>query len=68
MKAGKEILVGDLDNRGSRDEDGELLALASQGKLRLGKGVVEESFWDTLAPGISAATLRHVLDAERNED
>jgi antitoxin (DNA-binding transcriptional repressor) of toxin-antitoxin stability system len=39
----------------SMDEDEELLALASQGKLRLGHGVVDESFWAMPAPRVPAA-------------
>jgi prevent-host-death family protein len=76
VKAGEEILVRDRNqpvarivplNR-SRDDDQELLALASQGKLRLGQGYVEESFWEIAAPRVPAAALRRVIDQERDED
>lgn len=66
VKAGEEILVRDRNQpvarivplARSRDEDEELLVLASQGKLRLGEGVLEESFWKMPAPRVSAAALR----------
>ncbi len=76
VKAGEEILVCDRDQpvarivplARSRDEDEELLALASQGKLRLGEGVLEESFWKMPAPRVSSAALRRAVDQERDED
>ena len=76
VKAGEEILVRDRNQpvarivplARSRDEDEELLALASQGKLRLGQGVLEESFWEMPAPRVSAAALRRAVDRERDED
>lgn len=76
VKAGEEILVRDRDQpvarivplTRSRDEDKELLALASQGKLRLGEGMLEESFWQMPAPRVSAAALRRAVDQERDED
>lgn len=75
VKAGEEILVRDRDQpvarivplARSRDHDEELLALASQGKLRLG-GIVEESFWQMPAPRVSSAALRRAIDQERDED
>jgi len=76
VKAGEEILVRDRNqpvarivplNR-SRDDDQELLALASQGKLRLGEGCVEESFWEMPAPRVPAAVLRRAIEQERDED
>jgi prevent-host-death family protein len=76
VKAGEEILVRDRNQPVARivplarlrDEDGELLALASEGKLRLGEGVLEESFWRLSAPRVPAAALRRVVDQERDED
>jgi prevent-host-death family protein len=76
VKAGEEILVRDRDQpvarivplKRSRDEDEELLALASQGKLRLGEGVIEDSFWQLPAPRVSAAALRRAVDRERDDD
>ena len=52
----------------SKDDDEELLALASQGKLRLGEGRLEESFWQMPAPRVSAAALRRAVEQERDED
>lgn len=76
VKAGEEILVRDRNQpvarivplARSRDEDEELLALASQGKLRLGEGRLEESFWEMPAPRVPAAALRRVVEQERDED
>ena len=76
VKAGEEILVRDRNQpvarivplTRSRDEDEQLLVLASQGKLRLGEGIIEESFWRMPAPRVSAAALRRALDQERDDD
>ena len=76
VKAGEEILVRDRNQpvarivplTRSRDEDEELLLLVSQGKLRLGEGIIEESFWRMPAPRVSAAALRRALDQERDDD
>jgi prevent-host-death family protein len=76
VKAGEEILVRDRNQpvarivplTRSRDDDEELLALASQGKLRLGEGVIEESFWQMPAARVAAAALRRAIDQERDDD
>jgi len=76
VKAGEEILVRDRNQPVARivplvrsmDEDEELLALASQGKLRLGHGVLDESFWTMPAPRVPAAALRRAVEQERDED
>jgi len=76
VKAGEEILVRDRNQpvarivplARSRDEDEELLTLASQGKLRLGEGRLEKSFWEMPAPRVPAAALREVIEQERDED
>jgi prevent-host-death family protein len=76
VKAGEEILVRDRNQpvarivplARSRDENEELLALASQGKLRLGEGLLEESFWKMPAPRVPVAALRSALEQERDED
>ena len=76
VKAGEEILVRDRDQpvarivplARSRNEDEQLLSLASQGKLRLGEGNLEESFWRMPAPRVSAAALRRAIQQERDED
>jgi prevent-host-death family protein len=76
VKAGEEIVVRDRNQpvarivplTRSKDEDQELLALASQGKLRLGEGVLEESFWEMPAPRVAVAALRRAVEQERDED
>lgn len=76
VKAGEEILVRDRNKpvarivplARSRDEDEELLALASQGKLRLGEGSLDESFWEMPAPRVPAAALRRAVQQERDDD
>ena len=76
VKAGEEILVRDRNQPvarivplgRSKDEDEELLALASQGKLRLGEGRLEKSLWEMPAPRVSVAALRQVIEQERDED
>lgn len=76
VKAGEEILVRDGDQlvarivplARSRGEDEELLALAAQGKVLLGQGRLEESFWQMPAPCVSAKALRRVIEQERDED
>ena len=74
--AGEEILVRDRNQPvarivplvRSRDEDEELLALASQGKLRLGQRLLEESLWEMPAPRVPAAALRRAVEPERDEN
>lgn len=76
VKGGEEILVRVRNQpvarivplARSRDEDEELLAFTSQGKLRLGEGVIDESFWETPAPRVSAAALRRAVDQERDDN
>lgn len=75
MKAGEEILVRDRNQpvarivplSHSKDGDEELLALAAQGKLRLGEGFLEESFWKMPAPRVPIAALRRAVEQERDE-
>ena len=75
VKAGEEILVRDRNlpiarivplAQASGDED--LLALAAQGKLRLGEGTIDDSFWELPAPRIAPAILRNALEQERDDD
>ena len=76
VKAGEEILGATATSRSpessplvrSRDEDEELLALAAQGKLRRGEGLLEESFWEMPAPRVPAAALRRAVEKERDEN
>ncbi len=76
VKAGEEILVRDRNLPVARivplaratDENAELLALAAQGKIRLGEGALDESFWELPAPRVSADALRWALEQERDDD
>lgn len=76
VKAGEEILVRDRNQPVARivplarstDEDEELRTLAAQGKLRLGEGQLDESFWEMPAPRVSATALRRAIEQERDED
>ncbi|HWO00561.1 MAG TPA: type II toxin-antitoxin system prevent-host-death family antitoxin [Blastocatellia bacterium] len=76
VKAGGEILVRDRDapiarivplTHGSHLDD-ELLALAAKGKVHLGAGAIEDSFWSTPAPRISPTIMRRVVKEERDEN
>jgi prevent-host-death family protein len=76
VKAGKEILVRDRNLPIARivplnrdlERDTELTALEAQGKIRIGEGAIEESFWDLPAPRVPVDVLRKVLEQERDED
>lgn len=76
VRAGEEIVIRDHNlpiarivplNR-SADEDDELTALAAQGKLRLGEGVIDASFWELPAPRVTPEFMRTALEKERDED
>ncbi|MBI1874224.1 MAG: type II toxin-antitoxin system prevent-host-death family antitoxin [Acidobacteria bacterium] len=75
VREGQEILVRDRHTPVARivpigayaSEDEELLALAAVGKVRLGEGQLDESFWDLPAPRVSSRALRRALDQERRE-
>ena len=76
VRGGEEIIVRDRNlpiarivplNR-STDQDDELTALAAQGKLRLGEGVIDDSFWKLPAPRVAPELLRTALEKERDED
>jgi prevent-host-death family protein len=74
VKAGREVLVKDRNNpiarivpiQGSGGHD-ELRALAAQGKIRLGEGEIDASFWDLPGPRVAAGALRRALKQERDE-
>jgi prevent-host-death family protein len=76
VKAGEEILVRDRDRPVARivplthalDQDDELLVLAARGKIRLGEGVIDDSFWGLPAPRVKPEILRGAMEQERNED
>ena len=76
VKAGEEILVRDRERPVARivplthalDQDDELLVLAARGKIRLGEGVIDDSFWGLPAPRVKPEILRGAMEQERNED
>ena len=75
VKAGEEILVRDRNLPIARivplaqnSGDDDLLVLAAQGKLRLGEGTMDDSFWELPAPRIPPAVLRSALEQERDDD
>lgn len=75
VRAGREILVRDRDLPIARivplyrdaESDAELSALEAQGKIRVGEGTIEESFWELPAPRVPADALRRVIEQERVE-
>jgi len=75
VRAGNEIVVRDRNRPVARivpiardiDEDQELRVLAAEGKIRLGQGVVDDSFWDLPAPRVPIAAIRRAMKWERDE-
>lgn len=75
VKRGREILVRDRHTPVARivpvlrnaDSDDELLALAGEGKIRLGGPPLDERFWQLPAPRVPADALKRVLKRERDE-
>lgn len=83
VKAGEEIIIRDgglavarltpLNGKGSSND--ELLQLASEGKIRLGEGVVDEDYWKLKLPRVKSArlksesrdTLQWLIDEERGK-
>ncbi|MGH9425968.1 MAG: type II toxin-antitoxin system Phd/YefM family antitoxin [Terriglobia bacterium] len=76
VRAGEEILIRDRDLAIARivplsssgRQDDELKVLAAQGKLRLGEGVIDDSFWELPAPRVAPELLRAALNKERDDD
>lgn len=76
VRAGEEILVRDRNLPIARivplvagpSQDDELVGLAVQGKIRLGEGSIDDSFWGMPAPDVSPEILRRTLEQERDED
>jgi antitoxin (DNA-binding transcriptional repressor) of toxin-antitoxin stability system len=74
VKAGQEIIIRDRSVAVARlvpmthhaNPDEELIALSAKGRIRLGEGLVEESFWDMPAPRVSGSALRNAIHAERD--
>ncbi len=75
VRAGKEVLVRDRNLPIARivplqhldDHDSELIVLAAQGKVRLGQGRIDGSFWDLPAPRVSPEALHRAIEKERDE-
>lgn len=75
VKAGEEIVVSESDQPIARivpmpnlsDLQKERLALAAGGRLILGEGPVEDSFWDMPAPEVPMDVLLRAVKAERDE-
>lgn len=75
VKAGHEVVVRDRNTAVARivpigldfDEDEDLTALAAEGRIRLGEGEIDDSFWDLPAPRVSKAALLKALKSERDE-
>lgn len=75
VKAGREILVRDRNTPVARivpiardaGDDAELRTLAARGKIRLGRKVIDDSFWELPAPSVPAAVLKHAVEHERDE-
>jgi prevent-host-death family protein len=75
VREGEEFVVADrnlpiarlmpwVEQEGSDD----LTALARQGKLKLGSGEIEETFWARPAPRVDARRLKEAIQAERADD
>lgn len=82
VKAGKEIIIRDRNlavarlvppNRTETPDD-ELLRLEAQGKIRLGKGPIDDDYWKLELPRVKTGVikaqnaLQWLIDEERNED
>jgi len=75
VKAGKEIVVRDRRRPIARivpispnpEHDEELLALEAEGKVRLGRGVIDDSFWVLPAPRVPMKALKRAVNRDRDE-
>jgi prevent-host-death family protein len=75
VKAGKEIVVRDRHRPIARivpispnlEPDEELRALEAEGKVRLGKGPIDDSFWELPAPRVPIEALRRSVTRDRDE-
>jgi len=75
VRSGQEILIRDRSLAIARivpiahdsGQDEELIALAGQGKIRLGEGLLDESFWSLPAPRVSKSAIQRAVNAERSE-
>jgi len=75
VREGGEIIICDRNKAiakivpiaSGEDPESERLALAAEGKLRLGEGPVEDDFFHLPAPKVSTKVLRKVMAEERDE-
>ena len=75
VRSGQELLIRDRSLAIARivpiahdpGQDEELIALAGQGKIRLGEGLLDESFWEMPAPRVTNAALQCAIKAERDD-
>ncbi|MGH9800364.1 MAG: type II toxin-antitoxin system Phd/YefM family antitoxin [Blastocatellia bacterium] len=75
VKAGEEIVVNESDQPIARiipmptlgNWQKERLKLAADGRLILGEGPIEDSFWDMPAPELSMEVIQRVIEEDRNE-
>ena len=75
VRSGQEILIRDRSLAIARivpiahdpGQDEELIALAGQGKIRLGVGLIDESFWELPAPRVPNSGLQRAVKAERDD-
>jgi len=75
VRAGQEIVIRDRSLAVARlvpmthqeSPDDELLTLASQGKIRLGEGALEDSFWEMPAPRVPRTALQNAMQHERED-
>jgi prevent-host-death family protein len=73
VRKGEEIIVRDRDMPVAKiipwnsEHEDELFNLAKQGLAVLGKGQIDDSFWDLPAPKVSAKALRDAMTWERDD-
>lgn len=73
VRAGEEIIIRDRQKpvariipfRSANDAENELLALAAQGKVKLGSGKIEADFWKLPRPRVADKTLQEIMNEER---
>jgi len=75
VRRGEEILVRDrsvpiakiVPLAAASDAEGEVGALAAEGKIRLPAEALARSFWRTRAPRVATARILKAIRAERDE-
>ncbi len=58
---------GNVAERLLSDDEKELLALAAEGKARLGEGAIDDEFWELPGPDVPLEVLQRVMEEERIE-